>query len=103
MLKVYVPETEKQIDFLKSKGIKEKKFDYHPHIMEKEIEKFLNYSKYEKIEVFTYNTVALDYIPEDIIYWVDRKNNIIKFEEKFSNTKKYFYAGEILLNMRNDE
>ena len=35
MIKVYIPETEKQIDFLKSKGIKEEKFDYHPHIMEK--------------------------------------------------------------------
>lgn len=103
MLKVYVPETEKQIKFLKSKGIKEEKFDYHPHIMDKEIDKFLDCSKSENIEIFTYNTIALDYIPEDIIYWVDRKNNIIKFEEKFSNTKKYFYAGEILLNMMNDE
>lgn len=101
MIKVYIPETEKQIDFLKSKGIKEEKFDYHPHIMEKEINKFLDYTKSENIEIFTYNTVALDYIPEDIIYWMDKKNNILKFEEKFYSTNKYLYAGEILLNISN--
>ena len=94
MIKVYIPETEKQIDFLKSKGIKEEKFDYHPHIMKREINKFLKNSKSENIEIFTYNIVALDYIPEDIIYWVNRNNNILKFDE--------LYGRDIFYNMTND-
>ena len=40
MLKVYVPETEKQIDFLKSRGIKEKKFDIIPILWRKKLKNF---------------------------------------------------------------
>lgn len=97
-MKVYIPESDAQIEFLKSRGIKEEKFDYHPSILFDKVDEWVDKNYNTSLEVYTYNTLALDFIPKKYLYWVDKRNVIHKFEEKFGNISNYLYAGKTLLS-----
>lgn len=44
------------------------------------------------------DTVLLDYIPPDIIYYIDTNGSEIPFAQVFSHELEYMWPGEILLN-----
>lgn len=101
-MKVYVGKDVNINKYFELNNIKGKliRFDnYSIDKLESFVDSFLKNHLNKNEKFILYNTCVMDYLPTDIIYYVDDELNEYQFSEYFKEKLSYMYPGEILYNM----
>ena len=74
-------------------------FNVHPTKIEETAKNFVESYRNSDIYLLTYNTSFLDYIPVDLIVYIDENGIELMFKDVFEEKLGYMFPGEIYGNI----
>lgn len=78
-------------------------FPGHTCLRENQVKQFLSEHQGERTEWVFYDTLAMDYVPIEMLKFIDDRGEVHDFTEKFKSELEYMYPGEVILNLHKEK